>query len=245
MQIAILSRQASLYSTRRLTEAARRLGHRVRVLDPLELPVEIGYAQPRLVETLPRLDAIVPRIGASITELGCAVVRQFENNRVWTINPSVGIAGSRDKLLSLQMLSEGGIPVPRTAVVGHPSQLEKAIESVGGLPVVLKLRRGTQGKGVVLVHSLVAARRVHSFWRTFNNTPWFRNTFPEARNRDIRVIVLGETAIAAMERRAAPGEFRANLHRGATAHASAGRELPRKSRSNRPRFTNSAWLEST
>jgi ribosomal protein S6--L-glutamate ligase len=42
MKLAILSRNAKLYSTRRLVEAARGLGHSVRVLDPLRCYIRIS-----------------------------------------------------------------------------------------------------------------------------------------------------------------------------------------------------------
>ena len=52
------------------------------------------------------VDAVIPRIGASITSYGTAVVRQFEMMGVWALNESVAIARSRDKLRSLQILSQ-------------------------------------------------------------------------------------------------------------------------------------------
>ena len=42
MKIAILSRNARLYSTLRLVEAARKRGHSVRVLDPLRCYMRIA-----------------------------------------------------------------------------------------------------------------------------------------------------------------------------------------------------------
>jgi ribosomal protein S6--L-glutamate ligase len=215
VKIVILSRQAALYSTRRLVEAVQSHGHQVKVLDPLRCLVEINGRQ--LASSTPAAAAVIPRIGASITEFGCAVVRRFEQGGIWALNPAAGIARSRDKLLSMQLLSGRGIPMPRTAVVGRPQGLERAIEAVGGLPAVMKLRRGTQGRGVVLVRSLAAARRAHSVLNDYQHYTLVQEFVAEACNRDIRVIVVGREAVAAMERQAAPGDFRANLHRGGSA----------------------------
>ncbi len=215
MQVVILSRQAKLYSTRRLAEAAAHHGHQAQVTDPITFPVRFNSRGPG--RPLSTRSAVIPRIGASITEFGCAVVRQLEQQGHWVLNPAQGIAGSRDKLLSLQLLHGRGLPVPRTAVVGHSLGLKQAIDAVGGLPVVLKLRRGTQGKGVVLVRTLSAAHHAHAVLNDFQQYTLVQEYVAEANNRDLRVIVVGDRAVAAMERQAPPGDFRANLHRGGIA----------------------------
>ena len=117
MKIAILSRNARLYSTVRLVEAARKRGHSVRVLDPLRCYMRIT---PGMFEihyksrTLRGLDVVIPRIGASITFYGTAVLRQFEMMGVFPLNESISISRSRDKLRSLQLLSRKGINMPIT-----------------------------------------------------------------------------------------------------------------------------------
>jgi ribosomal protein S6--L-glutamate ligase len=124
---------------------------------------------------------------------------------------------SRDKLLSMQLLHNQGIPVPKTAVVSHPHRLLQAIQAVGGLPVVLKMRQGTQGRGVVLVRTFRAAQHAHSILNDYQQYTLVQEYIAEAKNRDIRVIVVGDRVIATMERKAPPGDFRANLHRGGSA----------------------------
>lgn len=215
MNVTILSRQESLYSTRRLVEACHRHGHPVAVIDPLALTIEL-INHPDLSDVGSRR-AIIPRIGASITEFGCALLRQLELEGHWSLNPAAAVARSRDKLLSMQLLFGRGVPVPRTAVVGEPRELERAIAVVGGLPVVLKIRRGTQGRGVVLARTLAAARRVHSVLSDFQQYTLVQEYVQEAHNQDIRAIVLGRRVVAAMVRQAPPGDFRANLHRGGQA----------------------------
>lgn len=220
MRIVILSRQASLYSTTRLVQAGEESGHQVEVINPLTCPIELNCD---LGDTPPPSSssqiAIIPRIGASITTFGCALVRKYEQEGAWVLNPANGIAQSRDKLLSMQMMHGAGIPVPRTAVTGHPRGLNYAIRAVGGLPVVLKLRQGTQGRGVVLVQSMAAAQRAHAALNDFQQYSLVQEFIAEAHNKDIRIIVVGNQAIAAMERQARPGDFRANLHRGGRARA--------------------------
>jgi len=218
MNVVILSRQASLYSTSRLIQAARHRGHPVEVVNPLTCPLGFNCQPAGAERCAPSAEsAVIPRIGASITEFGCAIVRKFEGQGAWVLNPAIGIARSRDKLMSMQLLDGRQIPVPRTAVAGQLVGLEHAIQAVGGVPVVLKLRRGTQGKGVVLVRTLAAARRAYTIMNDFQQYTLVQEYLAEARNRDIRIIVVGQKAIAAMERQAPPGDFRANLHRGGKA----------------------------
>lgn len=226
MKIGILSRNAKLYSTRRLVQAARQRGHQTWVIDTLRVAVEIGSAEsiwvlsggilPRL-QPLPPLDAVIPRIGTSITQQGLAVVRQFEMRGVLTTAAAESIAASRDKLHSLQIMTEGGLPAPKTAVLAQPDGLFAAIQMVGGLPVVLKATSGTQGQEVILAHSLTAASQAIARLRRLGRQVLVQEFVAEAAGRDLRVIVVGERCVAAMERTAIVGDFRANLHRGGTA----------------------------
>jgi len=155
VNIGILSRNRNLYSTRRLAQSARMRGHSVRIIDTLQVPVKIGVRKGELNGPfLPPVDAIIPRIGTSITFYGLAVVRQYESLGVLTTAPSSAIARSRDKLHSLQMMSKAGLPIPKTTVVTDPDEIWPAIQIAGGLPVIIKLIRGTQGRGVYLASKM-------------------------------------------------------------------------------------------
>ena len=81
MKLAILSRNANLYSTSRLRQAAEARGHSVRVIDYLRCYMNITSHRPSVMlqgVELTDVDAVIPRIGASHTFYGTAVVRQFE-----------------------------------------------------------------------------------------------------------------------------------------------------------------------
>ncbi|HQB43999.1 MAG TPA: 30S ribosomal protein S6--L-glutamate ligase, partial [Polyangiaceae bacterium] len=138
MRIAILSRNASLYSTSRLALAARSRGHKVLIIDPLELHLVVSDAKPALIygsEPLGRVDVVIPRIGTSINSYGLTVVRQFDLMGVPVLNPAVSIARSRDKLRSLQILTAKKIAVPVTVCARSPAAVKSALEIVGGCPV--------------------------------------------------------------------------------------------------------------
>ncbi len=220
MKIGILSRNRRLYSTRRLADAAHERGHEVRVINHLRCYMNIASFKPSIHydgEMLPQLDAIIPRIGASVTFYGAAVVRQFEMLGTFSLNESVAISRSRDKLRSLQLLSRRGIGLPVTGFANSPDDTADLLNLVGGAPVILKLLEGTQGKGVVLAETRKAAESVVEAFRGLNANFLVQEFIKEAGGADIRCFVIGEKVVASMMRQAQEGEFRSNLHRGGTA----------------------------
>jgi ribosomal protein S6--L-glutamate ligase len=220
MKIGILSRNRKLYSTTRLVEAAKKRGHNVVVIDPLRCYMNIASFKPSIHydgKTLEDIDAVVPRIGASITFYGTAVVRQFEMMGVFSLNESVAISRSRDKLRSLQLLSRKGIGLPVTGFAHSPADTEDLLDIVGGAPVVVKLLVGTQGKGIVLAETRKAAESVVEAFRGLHANFLVQEFIAEAGGADIRCFVIGEKVVASMQRQAPEGEFRSNLHRGGSA----------------------------
>ena len=220
MKIAILSRGPQLYSTRRLVEAAEQLGHQVRVIDPLLCYMTIATQRPSIHykgDELVGYDAIIPRIGASITFYGTAVVRQFEMMGVYSINESVAISRSRDKLRSLQLLARKGIGLPVTGFAHSTKYTRDLIDLAGGAPLVIKLLEGTQGIGVVLAETGKAAESVIEAFRGLKENILVQEFIKEAQGADIRCFVIGDKVVAAMKRQGKDGEFRSNLHRGGNA----------------------------
>jgi len=220
MRIAILSRSQSIYSTRRLVEAAEARGHEVRVVDTLRCYMNIASARPTIHyrgEQLEPFDAVIPRIGASITFYGTAVLRQFEMTGTFPLNESVAVTRSRDKLRSLQLLARRGSGMPVTGFARAPDDIGDVIEMVGGAPLVVKLLEGTQGIGVVLCETRKAAESVLEAFMGLNVSIMVQEYIKEAGGADIRCFVVGDKVVAAIKRQALPGEFRSNLHRGGTA----------------------------
>ncbi|WP_068712329.1 30S ribosomal protein S6--L-glutamate ligase [Vibrio tritonius] len=220
MKIGILSRNGSLYSTRRLIEACQQRGHEVKVIDALRCYMNINSDKPQIHfkgEELIDIDAIIPRIGASVTFYGTAVLRQFEMMGVYPVNESVAISRSRDKLRSMQLLSRKGIGMPITGFASKPDDVKDLLDMVGGAPVVIKLLEGTQGIGVVLAETRTAAESVIEAFMGLKANIMVQEYIKEAGGADIRCFVIGDKVIAAMKRQGAEGEFRSNLHRGGTA----------------------------
>jgi ribosomal protein S6--L-glutamate ligase len=220
VKIAILSRSRSIFSTARLVEAGQLRGHQMSVFNTLRCTVNIRSTDPEVWyegQELWGFDAVIPRIGASITGYGQAVIRQFEMAGVYSLTESNALARSRDKLRSLQLLSQTGVGLPRTSFAHSVRDSNALIQMVGGAPVVIKLLSGTQGRGVVLAQTAKAAESVIDAFHELNADFLVQEYIAEAGGSDLRCFVIGNRVVAAMQRTAAKGEFRSNLHRGGSA----------------------------
>lgn len=221
MKIAILSRNRNLYSTRRLVQTGIKRGHKIIVIDPLHCNLIMEKNQPQLYygskHKLDYVDAIIPRIGSSITFYGSAVIRQFEMMSVFTVTDSNALLRSRDKLRSMQLLSREGLDFPKTVYMNSKTNVSETIDSVGGVPLIVKSLEGTQGLGVMLLESKKAAVSVIEAFNSIKAETMVQEFIAEAGGADIRVFVVDGKIVGAMKRQGVKGEFRSNLHRGGTA----------------------------
>lgn len=220
MKIAMMARNAKLYSHQRLKEAAEERGHELDIINTLRCYMNIASRRPEIYyngDKLTGYDAVIPRIGASVTFYGLAVLRQFEMMGVYPLNESVAIGRSRDKLRSMQLLARDGIGLPVTTFAHDPKQTDEVLKLAGGAPIVIKLLEGTQGLGVVLADTDRSATSVVEAFRASGTNILLQEFIKEAGGTDIRAIVVGGKVIAAMKRTGAEGDFRSNLHRGGSA----------------------------
>ena len=214
MKLCILSRNRSCYSTRRLVEAVKARGHQARVLDPLRFAISSSMGRPALFyrgAELEDYDGVIPRIGASVTFYGTSVVRQFEQMNVFCANSAMGIANSRDKLRSMQILSRYDIGIPPTEFVRDKDDVLPAIERAGGAPVIIKL---LEGVGVILADSVKVAQAIIETLQSTRQNVLIQKFVAESRGKDLRAFVVGDRVVGAMRRTAVGDEFRSNVHRG-------------------------------
>lgn len=231
MRVYVLSRNETLYSTKRLVEAGEARGWEIRVIDYLKCSIEIMKGELRVNyqgKELPTPDAIIPRIGASRTFYGTAMVRHFEMMDVFSVTGNLAIKRSRDKLRSLQVLSKFGVDMPKTVFASNKSSAKDVIALSGGAPLVLKILEGTQGVGVVLVDSEKAAKSVLEAFYGMDVNLLVQEFIAEAGGADIRAFVVDGEVVGAMKRQGAEGDFRSNLHQGGSASA---HKLTRKEKS--------------
>ena len=222
MRIMVFSRGPGLYSTRRLVEAAAARGHDVTVVDhALCSPFLDGEKSTILNDGQPLEvpDLAIPRIGANITTRGVALIRQLDVMGIRHVLDADALLLARDKMGCLQHLAQAGLEVPRTALCFTTHEVRKVAKRLGPFPVVVKLLESTHGVGVALAHNLYQLQRLAEGFLQLQDRVIIQEYIRESRGSDVRAFVVGDRIVAAMERKAVAGEFRANIHRGATATA--------------------------
>lgn len=221
LKIGLLASNASLYSNKRLLEAGSERGHEMLFLKIKQCYMKLDAVEPeahyRGGTLLNDIDAVITRIRPSLTFYGTALTRQFESMGIYTTNSSSAISQSRDKLFSLQLMLKANINIPTTGFANSPMDTNDLIEMVGGAPLIVKLLEGSQGRGVVLAETKKAAESVINAFKSLRANLLVQKFIKEAGGKDLRCFVINGKVVASIERTAAPGEFRANLHLGGTA----------------------------
>lgn len=221
LKIGLLASNPDLYSNKRIIEAGERLGHEMIFLNIAQCYMKLDAKTPEIHyrggRILNDLDAVIPRIRPSMTFYGCALTRQFEALNIYSLNSAAAINQSRDKLYSLQLLLNNGVDIPTTGFANSPLDTNDLIKMVGGSPLIVKLLEGTQGKGVVLAETKKAAESVINAFKSLNANILVQEFIKEASGKDLRLFVIDGKVVAAIQREALPGEFRANIHLGGTA----------------------------
>lgn len=216
MNIAILSRGESLYSTQSLFKAGEARNHDMEVLDTSMFTLSIENNVPALYygdEIVDDIDAIIPRIGASNTYMGSSLVRHFEAMDVFTPVTAEAILQSRNKWTSFQILSMKKIPVPRT-ILGNVYDAKSTLKAFNNNPVIIKVLQGTHGAGVILAETYQSAISTIETLNSSNVRFVIQEYIAESKGADIRAIVVDGVIVAAMKRQSKEGEFRSNLHLG-------------------------------
>ena len=220
LRIGLLASNQNLYSNRRIMEAAEQRGHEIEFYNIRQCFMKLDATTPQIHyrggKAIEPLDAVIPRIRPAQTFYACALLRLFESLGVFCLNNSDSIIQSRDKLFSLQLLLKQGVQIPTTGFASSPLDTNDLIEMVGGSPLIVKLLEGTQGKGVVLAETKKAAESVINAFKSLNANILVQEFIKEADGKDLRCFVIDGKVVAAMQRTAPPGEFRANVHLGGT-----------------------------
>jgi ribosomal protein S6--L-glutamate ligase len=220
LRIALLTMEPENFSNSRLIEAAQARDHVIEPLDTLRCYMNINSIASAVHydgKPLPAYDFVIPRIGASITAYGAAVVRQFETTGAQVLNSAQAIVQSRDKLFAHQLLAAHKLPMPNTAFASTHAGTDDLIAMAGGAPLVIKFLNSTQGNGVLLAETSKAAAALIEALRNADANFLVQQFISESAGQDLRCIVLDGKVIAAMVRRSATGDFRANLHQGGIA----------------------------
>ncbi|MFC5051546.1 30S ribosomal protein S6--L-glutamate ligase [Rubritalea spongiae] len=222
LNIGILASNPNLYSNQRIIEAGEQRGHNIHFVNIKHCYLKMDAESPAVLlrggHSLNMLDAVIPRIRPSVTFYGCALTRHFESIGKYSLNSSDSISRSRDKLFSMQLMLKHGLDIPTSGFAHSPMDTNDLIEMVGGAPLIVKLLEGSQGRGVVLAETKKAAESVINAFKALNANLLVQEFVKEADGKDLRCFVIDGKVVASIERSAAAGEFRANIHQGGQAN---------------------------
>lgn len=228
MKIAILTYAPRAKSTKSIMAAAKARGHSVITLNPEELAMYIsdnpsGHDKlfRKIKGELKRvfansIDAVIPRIGTNISYTTTIVDHLNRNLGVFSTQSGEGLRIASNKLLTLQKCSEQNLPTPRTVYAKDPAMIDDYLNMIGGESLIVKTTNGSLGEGVLLLDSYMSAKStIQALFKQKTNI--LIQEFIPSNGVDYRGIVLGDTVIAAYRRQAHKNDFRANIHKGATA----------------------------
>ncbi len=216
MNIAILSRGETLYSTQSLLKAGISRNHEIEVFDSSLCTLSVEKGKPILYygdELVDDVDAVIPRVGASNTYFGASLVRHFEAMNIFTIVTAEAILQSRNKWTSFQILGAAGIPIPKT-VLGNVYDVEATLKKFGNNPVIIKVLQGTHGAGVILAETYQSALSTIETLNASKVRFVIQEYIEESNGADLRAIIVDGVVVASMKRQSREGDFRSNLHRG-------------------------------
>jgi ribosomal protein S6--L-glutamate ligase len=224
LNISILSVRSG-WHTDELCRALAERGH-VGVVVPYEgLVARIGFGggsrDPLLrSEGMPlfEADAVLARIipSGSLEQIIYRVdaLHWIEERGVPVINSPRAIERSVDKFYTSALLHEAGLPTVETIVCERAADAMAAVRELGD--VVIKPIFGSMGHGITRVSDPDVAFRVVKALETTRAVFYVQRAIDHG-GRDFRLFVVGGRVLASIERRAAEGDWRSNVARGATA----------------------------
>jgi ribosomal protein S6--L-glutamate ligase len=224
MKLLLLSSDSEIASTKALLKAAEKHGLDVEVANPLEIHFEFSSRGSKKSSTfyvkskkLARPDLVLPRLGWKTMAYGLRVAQAFSAGGIPVVNSPESIHRASDKLGCLMEFHLADLPHPlsKFAFSGLDSKFHLLPKKNN--QQVFKLLSGSQGFGVTLTESEAQARALADAYRNIPTEFFTQEFLSEVRRGDHRAFVIDGKVVAAMKRKPAPGDFRANLHQGAKA----------------------------
>lgn len=220
MRLAVISVQGEGYHpNRRLLEAAAARGLELELMHPFHTWCALDQGGAGFLDGRSAPQVALPRVGSTISPYTLILLRHLELMGCCLVNRPGPVETASFKDRCLQSLVAAGIKVPDTVMINRPQAWGAAVERLGGYPLVAKLPQGRQGRGVALVRGETEAELVRRMWLRQRRGLLLQRYLPPEGRRDIRVLVVGGRAAAAVELTPPPGEFRANVHLGGRAQA--------------------------
>jgi ribosomal protein S6--L-glutamate ligase len=220
MQCWILSHLEKSPSIPLLLDACRARGHQAELVHPKDCLLELCAGRPPRPSTTRIVpDFVITKLGSTSPAYALGVVRALEAAGVTCVNGSASLERSRDKIRVTQELAAAYMPMPASLAPNRDMRAAEALELLGGAPVIVKLARGTKGVGVTLCESQAVLQSVMDMLWGLGEEFLVQRAVTDSFGVDLRILVVGKRAIAAMRRSATNGDFRANLAGGGVATA--------------------------
>jgi ribosomal protein S6--L-glutamate ligase len=229
MHIGIITVQGPGYHrNHRLLEAARKAGHQGTLIHPYrQWPMTAaGRLEVTGADSSPLPHVVLPRQGAQIGDACLSLIHQFQLMGIPLVNDHGAVSITRNKFLTQQVLTAAGLPCPDTVFVNDESGFFRAVDQLGGYPVVAKQTSGRQGDGVLRIMDAGDAgqRALPALDRRRGLI--VQRYLPPDKRLDLRALVIDGEVVCAASLIPSTGEFRANFHLGGNIEAAAlGGEL--------------------
>lgn len=204
MRIGILTRLPNYYTERRIQEEAEARSHEVIMLRASDCDIEIDSEseRPKIIhkgKLVERLDAVIPRIAYSNLSYSSAILRQFESAGTYTPVKSLAVGRSHDILRTLQLLSKGGVGVPKTIITHAPGQVDALLERVG-LPVIIKAASARNNDAVLVETHKAASSVLKAFYMNDADLLLQEYVGKGEGAQATRAIVVGSMVVASVKR---------------------------------------------
>jgi ribosomal protein S6--L-glutamate ligase len=225
LRVCILTYWGETSTTGYIRDSLARRNHETIVLSPLECSVCISNgrscvtSQGRVVDNV---NVVLTRCVAYFHN-GRLINRNLESLVATALMRQGAVAINRpesklvanDKTVSLGQLASRGITVPRTVLASSPEETNRLAPTLE-YPTVVKVAEGLWGAGVMRVDSETSFRSVCGAFLNLGHPLLIQPYLLTGRSRQLRVLVLGQEILAAYETEPGDGDFRGNIHAGAT-----------------------------
>lgn len=203
MQLALIAHRETSTNLR-LLEAVP-AGIEATLLSPAETLGRLGDGDAALarLDVLPTVDGIEP---------GAWELARLEAEGIRMLNRLRTLSATHDKLMTARLLKTAGVPHPTTRHVTHP-HTPPTLDP----PFVVKPRFGSWGIDVYMCEDRASVR---ACLEELSTRRWFRRQGALVQQlvpplgRDLRIVVASGQIVGAVQRLAAPGEWRTNVALG-------------------------------
>jgi len=199
-----------------LSKEFNKRGYDIQYFIPSSVKVNIEKSSfGALFDDLDPYGALVRGFGAAITQkifFRLDLLSAMEEYGLKLINSRQSLEIASDKFLTSLFLEKHKLPTPKTIICENPEDAIIAFEELGN-DVVIKPLYGSRGVGITRIRDKGFAENVIYTLGQLNEV-FYLQEFVEHKNRDIRILVLGDKAIAGMYR--VSDTWKTNIHAGAT-----------------------------